>query len=144
MDPSNPMARLFYVWVLVLNRRTDAIDAVLKGFPVEVRDTVPARLALFLAHAQAGHAEEAHAAVTPEIQAVATAGDVFPRIIAQGYGLVGMSEQALHWLAIAVDRGFINYPSLAEHDPFFEKVRGEPRFQKLLKTVRERWEKFEP
>jgi TolB-like protein/cytochrome c-type biogenesis protein CcmH/NrfG len=144
MDPSNPMARLFYVWVLVLNRRTDAIDAVLKGFPVEVRDTVPARLALFLAHAQAGHAEEAHAAVTPEIQAVATAGDVFPRIIAQGYGLVGMSEQALHWLEIAVARGFINYPSLAEHDPFFEKVRGEPRFQKLLKTVRERWEKFEP
>jgi hypothetical protein len=56
--------------------------------------------------------------------------------------LPGIAEGGV--AAIAVDRGFINYPSLAEHDPFFEKVRGEPRFQKLLKTVRERWEKFEP
>ena len=68
---------------------------------------------------------------------------MFPRIIAQGYALAGMPEQALHWLAIAVDRGFINYPSLAEHDPFFERLRGQRRFQELLETVRDR-EKFEP
>ena len=55
-----------------------------------------------------------------------------------------MPERALHWLAIAVDRGFINYPFLARHDPFFEGLRGQPRFQKLLETVRDRWEKFEP
>ena len=56
MDPGNPMARLFYVWVLVLNRRTDTVGAVLEAFPPEVRDTVPARLAFFLAHALAGNA----------------------------------------------------------------------------------------
>ena len=144
MDPSNPMARLFYVWVLALNHRTDEIGAVLEAFPSEVRDTVPARLAFFLAHALAGNVRDAHAAVTEEIEAVATAADVFPRIIAQGYALVGMSERALHWLEIAVDHGFINYPFLARHDPFFERLRGEPRFQKLLETVRDRWEKFEP
>jgi TolB-like protein/AcrR family transcriptional regulator len=144
MDPGNPMARLFYVWVLVLNQRTDAIGAVLRAFPHEVRDSVPARLAFFLAHAVAGNARDAHAAVTEEIEAVATASDLFPRIVAQGYALVGMPERALHWLTIAVDRGFINYPSLARHDPFFERVRSEPGFQKLLETVRERWEKFEP
>ena len=47
-------------------------------------------------------------------------------------------------LAIAVDRGFINYPFLARHDPFFEDLRGDPRFQRLLQTVRGRWVKFEP
>ena len=59
-----------------------------------------------------GTPRDAHAAVTEEIEAVATAADVFPRILAQGYALAGMSERALHWLAIAVDRGFINYPFL--------------------------------
>jgi hypothetical protein len=56
MDPGNPMARLFYVWILVLNHRTDAVGSVLETVPPEVRDTVPARLAFFLAHALAGHA----------------------------------------------------------------------------------------
>lgn len=144
MDPGNPMARLFYVWTLALNRRVDAVEAVLAGFPPEVRETVPARLAFFLAHAIAGNAADAHATVTEEMEAVATATDVFPRILAHGYALVGASERALHWLAIAVDRGFINYPFLARHDPFFEKLRNEPRFQKLLETVRDRWDRFEP
>ena len=88
-------------------------------FPPELRETVPARLACFLAHALAGNARDAHAAMTrAKLNAVATAADVFPRIVAQGYALAGMPERALHWLAIAVDRGFINYPFLAHHDPF--------------------------
>ena len=84
MDPGNPMARLFYVWALALHRRTEAVGAVLDGFPPEVRDTVPARLARFLAHALAGNAADAHAAVTAEMEAVAAAADVFARILAQG------------------------------------------------------------
>lgn len=90
--------------------------------------TVPARLACFLAHALAGNARDAHPAVTQEIGAVATAADMFPRILAQGYALAGMPERALHWLANAVDRGFINYPFLAQHDPFFGTLRGQPQF----------------
>jgi hypothetical protein len=55
-----------------------------------------------------------------------------------------MAERALHWLAIAVDRGFINHPFLARHDPFFESLRGDPRFQQLMETVQDRWERFQP
>ena len=128
----------------VAARRTETVRSVLESFPPELRETVPARLARFLAHALAGNAQEAHAAMTAEIEAVATATDVFPRFIAQGYALAGMPERALHWLAIAVDRGFINYPFLAEHDPFFETLRSQPRFQALMATVRNRWERFEP
>ena len=120
MDPGNPMGRLFYVWALALNRRMDAIGAIVEGFPAETRDSVPARLAFFLAHALATNRREASAALTPEIEAIATATDVFPRLLAQGYALAGEVERALHWLAIAVDRGFINHPFLVRHDPFFE------------------------
>jgi len=143
MDPTNPMARLFYVWVLILNRRDDALGVILETFPPEVRDTVPARISFFLAHALAGKRREAQAALTPEIEAVATATDVFPRLLAQGFALAGMPEPAMRWLEIAIDRGFINYPFLARHDPFFEPYRSHPRFQQLLDIVHDRWERFE-
>jgi hypothetical protein len=107
-----------------------------------MRDSVPARLASFLAHALAGNRREASGALTREIEAIATATDVFPRLLAQGYALAGEAEKALHWLTIAVDRGFINFPFLARHDPFFEGLRNDPRFRKLMETVRGRWEGF--
>ena len=144
MDPANPMARLFYVWVLVLNRREDVAGSVLEDFPEEVRDTVPARLAFFLAHAAAGNATEALAAVTPRMEEVASTGaDVFARMLAQGYAMAGMPERALFWLGTAVNRGFINYPFLAHHDPFFAPLRRQPRFEALMETVCSRWERFE-
>jgi eukaryotic-like serine/threonine-protein kinase len=48
----------------------------------------------------------------------------------------------MHWLEVAVDRGFINYPFLARLDPSLENLRGEKSFNLLMETVRERWEAF--
>jgi TolB-like protein len=143
MDPGNPMGRLFYVGVLVLNRCTDTARAVADAFPPDVRDTVPARVALFLLRALAGEKPDAHAAETEEIERLATAADVFPRMIAQGYALAGMPERALRWLTIAVDRGFINYPFLAQYDPCLASLRGTAPFEQLMEIVRDRWERFE-
>ncbi|MFL6246223.1 MAG: tetratricopeptide repeat protein [Thermoanaerobaculia bacterium] len=143
MDPSNPMARLFYVWVLVLTGRDDAVPPILDSFPSEMRDTVPARIAFFLGHAKAGNLREAQSVLTPEIEAVATATDVFPRFLAQGFALAGMPDEAMRWLEIAIDHGFINYPFLAHHDPCLEGLRNDPRFHQLLARVHERWEMFE-
>ena len=82
--------------------------------------------------------------LTPEIEAIANATDLFPRFLALGYTAAGMPDRAIHWLSMAVDRGFINYPFLARHDPFLKSLRTDSRFQQLLTIVRERWEKFEP
>ena len=143
MDPGNPMARLFYVWVLLLNRNTDAVAPVLEAFPIEVRDTLPARLAFFLAHALDGDLKGIDEIVTPELETAAAATDVFSRMLAQGYAAAGVTERALSWLEIAVGRGFINYPFLARYDPFFQSLRKQPRFERVLLTARGRWERFE-
>jgi hypothetical protein len=55
-----------------------------------------------------------------------------------------MRDRAIYWLSIAVDRGFINYPFLAYHDPLAEPLRTEPRWRLLMANVRDRWEKFQP
>jgi tetratricopeptide (TPR) repeat protein len=143
MDPGNPMGRLFYLSVLILNRREAEVNAIVETFPPQMRDTLPGRLAFFLAHAFAGNRHGALAAVTPEIEAVVNGTDVFPRMLAQGYALAGIPERAIDWLVVAVDRGFINYPFLARHDPFIESLRRHPRFRQLLEIVRGRWERFE-
>lgn len=143
MDPANPMARLFYVWVLLLNDRRDEAGAVARSCPPEVAQSVPARIALFLSAAATGERRKAEAIVTAEIEAVATATDVFPRLLAQGYAMIGLPDRAIDWLTIAVDHGFINYAFLARYDPSVEILRSHPRFQQLLDVVRKRWEKFE-
>lgn len=144
MDPGNPMARLFYVWVLLLNGRDDEIPPIVESFPDEVRDTVPARVASFVAAALiARRRGTPMPVVTPAIEAAAHGTDVFARILAGGYALAGLSDSALHWLEVAIDRGFINYPFLAELDPSLENIRREPRFSALMSVARERWRRFE-
>jgi hypothetical protein len=140
MDPLNPMARLFYVWVLILNRRIDEVGTILAAFPEEQRDTIPGRLSFFLAMAWEGKPQEARAFLSPEIEAVAKATDVFPRFLAQGFAMAGLSELAMFWLDVAIQRGF---PFLARHDPSFMSLRNEPRFVALLDIARAMWETFE-
>ena len=129
MDPGNPMARLF--------------AALVAGFSPEVRGTIPGRIASVLAHAVASNVDGVHASVSPEVEGVATATDLFPRLLARGYALAGIPDRALFWLEIAIGRGFINYPFLAQHDPFFHSMRADPRFAQLTAAARDRWERFE-
>jgi TolB-like protein/Flp pilus assembly protein TadD len=143
MDQLNPMARLFFVWVLILNRRHDDVGALLKAFPPDQRDSLPGRLSFFLAHAAAGWSSEAEAEVTPQIEAIARATDVFPRFLSEGFALAGDRESAIKWLRVAVDRGFVNYPFLAHYDPAFVALRGDSAFETLLETTRHRWGCFE-
>jgi non-specific serine/threonine protein kinase len=144
MDRGNPMARLFYVWVLAINDRRREIETLVATIPIEVRDTIPARLTAFFAHAVAGEVQKAVAMLTPDIDAAAKGNDMFPRFLAQAYALAGMPDPAIEWLTIAVDRGFINYPFLSQHDPFLKRLRGDQRFQRVLATVKARWGAFEP
>jgi len=143
MDPSNPMARLFFAWVLARNQRYGEVAELVHGAPADQRSTIPARLLLIIARAVTGQHQEALAELTPEIEAVARGTDVFPRFLAEGFALANLKEQAIFWLRIAVDRGFINYPYLARTDNAFASVRDHAAFLDLLKSVRDRWERFD-
>ncbi|UCC85051.1 MAG: protein kinase [Gemmatimonadota bacterium] len=59
------------------------------------------------------------------------------------YAMLDDYQQALDWLENAVDRGFLNYPYLAEHDPFLAKFRDEPQFKELMVRVKREWEQLE-
>jgi predicted Zn-dependent protease len=63
--------------------------------------------------------------------------------ITECYALAGSKERALDWLERDVDLGMSNYPLMNQLDPFLASIRGEPRFQEIMKRVKYEWEHFE-
>ncbi|HUL18472.1 MAG TPA: tetratricopeptide repeat protein [Steroidobacteraceae bacterium] len=142
LDPANPLARLFYVWVLILNRRHRQALALVRSCPADLQDSLAGRVMRLLAAALTGELHGAPGRLPPAMAALAAATDMFPRFLAQGFALAGQRTAALRWLRIAVARGFINYPYLARHDPCFKRLRPDVRFQRLLQTTKRRWDSF--
>jgi TolB-like protein/thioredoxin-like negative regulator of GroEL len=144
MDRTNPMAALFYAWVLLMNRRSAEADNVVAACPPELRTTLPGQIMRFLSLACAGKVRQAQSVLTKESEAVGRGTDVFARFLAQGYAYAGEGKAAMRWLRVATERGFINYPFLAHHDPAFKSLRADSQFQRLLRDVRRRWIEFQP
>ena len=59
------------------------------------------------------------------------------------FAVAEWKEKSLEWLEQAVNQGFINYPLMAAQDPLLEPIRGEERFQKLMKRAKHEWEDFD-
>jgi hypothetical protein len=143
MDPANPMARLFYSWVLLLAGQAAQARAVVAAFPAELLESVPARIARFLVLMHDGASDQAQSLLSGQTQAAAEASEVFARLIAQGYARGGLAAPALRWLRSAADRGFINHPFLIRHDPCFARLRHTTEFAALAGDIHERWRRFE-
>ncbi|MGD2124394.1 MAG: hypothetical protein PVJ76_21885, partial [Gemmatimonadota bacterium] len=56
------------------------------------------------------------------------------------FALAGSDDRALDWVQYAIDDGFSNYPWLAEIDPFLARLRGNTRFEELLRKAKAEWE----
>lgn len=140
MDPDNPMARLFYVYVLAsADRRREALE-VAEATPAPILETPPGRVIATFAAAVAGR--EPITLADTDRQALAQATDVFPRFLAQAFALAGDTASAVDWIKVAVEKGFINYPFLARHDPFLAPLAGNPAYDRVLADARRRWEAF--
>jgi eukaryotic-like serine/threonine-protein kinase len=81
--------------------------------------------------------------VTTQLEQAAYWTEFLALFLADGYALLGQRDTAIRCLRTAVNRGFINYPCLADWDPFLEPVRGQPEFEELLQHVKRRWQAFE-
>jgi non-specific serine/threonine protein kinase len=86
--------------------------------------------------------DKAFFVITPKFQEACLRDGDWSYYVAALLSLLDAKKEALDWLENAVDRGFINYPLLAEKEPFLANIRGEPRFQKLMERVKYEWEHF--
>ena len=144
MDPHSPYTRWAYGSVLVWAGRIDEGCEMLDRAARDAPETTFGRIATFLTCALRGKSDEAIRAMTPELRAAAWGDIQLAWMVAAILAILGKKDEAVEWLEQAVRRGFINYPFLAEQEPFLESIRGEPRFQSLMEEVKRRWEAFEP
>ena len=54
--------------------------------------------------------------------------------------MLGRKADALRWVQIAIDCGYIDYPLFSQLDPFLASLREEPEFLKLMDSLKRRWE----
>ena len=135
MDEQNPVARLFYVFVLASNGDSRAAEvAAAQQYP----HTVPGEITRLYECALTG--KEVDGVISVETEALACRSEMFARFIAQGYALAGAEGEALRWLRTSIDRGFANYPYLAEHDPLLAELRRSGACTPILAEARRRFE----
>jgi non-specific serine/threonine protein kinase len=138
-----PNTRFCLAYALAGARRPK--DAVVVLEPVKpTSDTdVFVQGCLFLKLALQGEKEKVTEVTSSEFFAAMRRDPGYSLLTADFYAILDEREQALDWLENAVNRGFINYPYLSEYDPFLAKLRGDPRFQKLMVRVKGEWKRFE-
>ena len=162
LDPLNPLFQSFYAMDLIYVRRyDDALAAArkapdnpvgvnaawhaysLKKMPNETYDTVKAYLqmgysdktvedALDRGYAEGGYEEAARRAAAALV-ARSRAEFVLPFDVAGLYVDAGEKGLALDWLDKCVEMRDPNAPYIGS--PFFERLRGEPRYQDLLRRI---------
>ncbi len=137
-DPGNPVGRLFYVWILVSAGEAAEARRVASGFPAPLATTPAAEIAALLSHTDGPMPE-----ISDATRSVAQANEMFPRLLAQACAVHDDADGCAGWLRLASERGFINHPFLAEHDPLLARVRSAPPVARLLDDIRLRWERFE-
>jgi len=115
---------------------------VIESMPDEMLQSIFGKLALFLKYALQKNIDKAIATVTQDVIDAANQQPFISRDIAGYYSMIGHMDEALSWVENAINMGYINYPFLAFHHPFYENVRKEPRFKELLDKVKPKWESF--
>jgi TolB-like protein/Tfp pilus assembly protein PilF len=144
IDPDNPTTRWAHgvtlAWAGHIQEACEILEKVVEDSP----DTSKGMFARFCVAALQGDRDRALAAMTPDLELLAGRDIQFSLMIGSCYAMLGLVSDAVSWLRQAMHRGFINYPFLAERDPFLAGIRSHPKFQELMKEIKGRWEAFEP
>ena len=144
VDPGNPTHRMLHAQTLAANGRQAEAIAILHGVSTDAPTMGWARLASALGYALEGDRQQVLNVLTPDLRDAARWDDIFSWWMADSFALVGETEAALDAVQRMIELGIVNYPFLAEYEPFFSRLRSEPRFGQLMELSRERWNAYEP
>jgi hypothetical protein len=137
------MCRFWSAWFLLYAQRVKEALELLDPIQPAAASDYFTRCARFLKLALRGEREQIPELLTPDFVAAARRDCLYAGFLVTLYAILDEKDRALEWLETAVSRGLINYPFFHDYDPFLAKLRGEPRFEELMDSVRREWEAFE-
>jgi eukaryotic-like serine/threonine-protein kinase len=143
MIPESSMWQFWKSIVLLYNDLPKESYDFINEFIKEPGQDALAQMAIFLKYVLKGDKNKLSQLLNPDFIKAVRNDCQSSWHMATFYSYVEAKRQSIEWLENAVDRGFINYPFLNEHDKLLNNIRGEPRFKKLMAQVKHEWENFE-
>ncbi len=142
----SPEANMFQLWkVLVLlynDKIAEAVEFISDTVKEPGQDSISGFL-IFVKYALKGDTENMKSVMSDDLIKSLKMDCQFSWHVAAVYSFINDKDKSLEWLENAVNRSFINYPFLNEHDKLMNNVREEERFKKLMERVKNEWENFE-
>jgi len=139
MDPYNSFAAWSLGYVLLRNGRVDEATEVIGELKANHPDSIMAQFGYAILCAFLGKHEAARDAVTSELRTAATNSELLSREITHILALAGESDEALDWLENTVRIGNLNYPFWAQHNEWVDSIRGNNRFDAIMRDVEREW-----
>jgi len=142
-NPDNPLAQFYLAAAMVYLGKLDSAFSIIDQSANATPSIAFTKLGLVLKYALLKDKDKVLREMTPDFRKTCQRDITFSHHLAGIFTLLGDQKEALDWLENAANRGFINYPLLAEKDPWLANIRGEARFKKLMARVKYEWEHFE-
>jgi len=139
MDPYNAFAAWSYGYVLLRNGKLNEASNVIGDLQVNHPDSIMAPLGHAILSGVCGKHEAARDAITGELRGAAKNSEFLSREITHCLALAGETEEALDWLENTVRIGNINYPFWAQHNEWVDSIRGNSRFDAIMRNVEREW-----
>ena len=139
MEPYNPVARLFMIWIYAINNNEAAVIQACEDYPPGQYASLPAVLAFAFRDGLTGNKgtfELSHDQVT-----MGAANEMFARFIAFAYAAHDKVDEAAKWLEKAFELGFTAYPFLKYHEPYLKPHHDNAQIEGLLERIRLEWER---
>jgi len=143
LTPESVMHQYFKALSLVYNDRPDeAYEFICKNVE-EPSENIWSQVTIFLKYIIKRDKDKLASLLTPDFVKKIQRDVQYSYHLATFYAYLDDKEESIKWLENAINRGFINYPLLSEHDKLLNNIRGEERFKKLMERVKYEWENFE-
>jgi hypothetical protein len=143
LEAQNPGAIYFYALSLVYaGRSKEATKIINKHIHKDWLDNFT-KLSLFVKYAIERDTDKIEKLVSGDFEKALRSDPQNNYFASVLFTFAGMNDKSLDFLEQAVNQGFINYPLMSIQDPILETIRGEERFQKLMKRVKHEWENFD-
>jgi len=139
MDPYNAFATWSLGYVLLRNGGVDEASEVYDELKVNHPDSVMAQLAHAILSGVCGKQEATRDAITSELRAAAKNSELLSREITHSLALAGEADEALDWLENTIRIGNVNYPFWAQHNEWVDSIRGNSRFDTIMRDVEREW-----
>ena len=139
MDPYNSFAAWSLGYALLRNGRVDEASEIIGELKVNHPDSIMAQLAHAILSGVCGKHEVARDAITGELRAAAKNSELLSREVTHSLALAGETDEALDWLENTVRIGNVNYPFWAQHNEWVDSIRGNSRFDAIMRDLEREW-----